>query len=221
LGYSESGAQRKDRLAGLIVELTQNGRKIGEWTLEAAPMEMRLKDAETGKVLGVFSASVPTGNATDEVPLPKALSQRSPGDDLTMPLPEATAEISATIDVEAELWVRSGAQWQRRGALKPGQKAQFMGAKVRLKKNGVLVVEPGPSLSGGAELPNGGDREIHAGQEPLRFPPGTSVILTTAQGGGFYVKNRLGDTGFRPIVEHNSDGVSPTNTYIPPASDLG
>jgi hypothetical protein len=208
-------------LAGLIVELTQNGRKIGEWTLEAAPVEMRLKDAETGKVLGVFSASLPTDKATDEVPLPKALSQRPSGDDLTMPLPEATPAISATIDVEAELWMRTETQWQRRGALKPGQKAQFMGAKVRLKKNGVLVVEPGPSLSGGAELPSGESREIHASQEPLRFPPGTSVILTTPQGWGFYVKNRLGDTGFRPIVEHNSDWVSPTNTYIPPASDLG
>ena len=183
-------------------------------------MEMRLKDADTGKVLGVFSAAVPTGVATDEVPIPK-VSQRAPGDDLTMPMPEATGEISTTIDVEAELWVRSGTQWQRRGALKPGQRAQFMGSKIRLKKNGVLVVEPGPSLSGGAELPSGGDREIHAGQEPLRFPPGTSVILTTPSGLGFYVKNRLGDTGFRPIVEHSSDWVSPTKTYVPPASDLG
>jgi hypothetical protein len=221
LSYPDHGAQRKIELAGLIVELTQEGRKIGEWTLEAAPLEMRLKDAETGKVLGVFSASAPTDVPTDEVPLPKVLSQRPFGDDLTMPLPEATGEISTAIDVEAELWVRGGRQWQRRGALKPGQKAQFLGAKVRLKKNGVLVVEPGPSLSGGAELPSGGDREIHAGQAPLRFPPGTSVILTSSEGMGFYVKNRLGDTGFRTIVEHNSDWVSPTNTYVPPASDLG
>lgn len=211
-------------MAGLILELTQNGQKIGEWSLEAAPVEMRLKDAETGKLVAVFSAAsaefLPQQGEsnTDELPVP--VSHRPLGDDLTMPLPEATAEISASIDVEAELWVRMGSQWQRRGALKPGQKASFLGAKVRLKRNGVLVVEPGPSLSGGAELPNGGEREIHAGQEPMRFPPGTSVILTAPQGRGFYVKNRLGDTGFRAIVEHSSDGVFPTNTYVPPTSDL-
>ena len=214
-------------MAGLILKLTQNGRLLGRWSLEGAPLEMSLTDAETGKVVANFTATAP-GQEADELPLPTELTPllRNPGDDLTMPLPEsgeaaARVESSATIDVEADLWVRRGDRWQKRGSLRPGQKASFLGSKVRLKRNGVLVVEPGLELSGGAELPNGGELEIHSGQESLRFPPGTSVILTSPHGRGFYIKNRLGDTGFRPIVEHSSDVSSSTNTYIPPSSDWG
>jgi hypothetical protein len=216
------------RLAGLVLRLTQNGRLLGRWSLSGAPLEMCLTDAESGEVVGVFSAALPERERSDELPVPTQVSgpERIPGDDLTMPLPETQVhaggkEVSATIDVEAELWVRSRGQWQKRGVLKPGQKASFVGSKVRLKRNGVLVVEPGPTLSGGADLPTGGELEIHVGQEPLRFPPGTSVILTSPEGGGFYVKSRLGDTGFRTIVEHSTDWVSPTNTYVPPSSDWG
>jgi hypothetical protein len=208
-------------VAGLVLELTQNGRSLGRWTLGESPIEMFLTDAETGKVVGVFSAASPFNDASEKLFSADDVAVRVPGDDLTMPLPEPTGEISATIDVEAELWVRSGAQWQRRGVLKPGQKASFHGAKIRLKKNGVLVVNPGPSLSGGAELPGGREQQIKECSEPFRFPPGTSVILTSSLGLGFYIKNRLGENGFRPIVEHNNDWVSPSKTYIPPSSDLG
>ena len=208
-------------MAGLILELTQNGRSLGRWTLGDSPIEMRLTDPETGKVVGVFSAVSPRDSAPEELFSADEAAVRFPGDDLTMPLPEPTGEISATIDVEAELWVRSSAQWQRRGVLKPGQKASFHGAKVRLKKNGVLVVDPGVSLSGGAELPGGREQQIKECSEPLRFPPGTSVVLTSPQGLGFYIKNRLGENGFRPIVERHADLISPPKTYIPPSSDLG
>jgi hypothetical protein len=189
--------------------------------LGEAPIEMCLTDAETGKVVGIFSAASPFNNTSEKLFSADEVAVRVPGDDLTMPLPEPTGEIDPTIDVEAELWVRSSAQWQRRGVLKPGQKASFHGAKVRLKNNGVLVVDPGPSLSGGAELPGGREQQIKECSESLRFPPGTSVILTSPQGLGFYIKNRLGENGFRPIVEHNTDWVSPSKTYTPPSSDLG
>ena len=156
----------------------------------------------------------------DELPLVPSMT-RPAGDDLTMPLPESEdwKEASMPVDVSAELWTRSGGRWQQRGRIQAGQKARYGDALVRLKKNGELVVMPGESLSGGADLPNGMDMEILAGRKAHRFPPGSSVILTSPQGKGFYVKSQLGETGFRPIVEHSSDWAVENANYVPPSSD--
>ena len=201
------------------LRVTQNGRVVGEFSLEDGELALEVRDDSSGRVVLQLQATAP-GSALDELPIVKPMT-RPEGDDLTMPLPETEdwKEESMPVDVSAELWTRSGGRWQQRGRINAGQKARYGDALVRLKKNGELVVIPGEGLSGGADLPNGMDMEILAGRKAHRFPPGSSVILTSPQGKGFYVKSQLGETGFRPIVEHSSDWAVESASYVPPSSD--
>ena len=196
----------------LRLQLLQNGRVLGEWSVEPGETVLQVVDPETGVVLGQVATS---GLGT----LPSPEVDEEP--ELTLPLEESTPSTADSASVAfAELWVRTSGGWQKQGVLRTGQKATYGQAKVRLRQGGELVVVSGSSLSGGAELPSGGDLAIESGSRPHCFPPGTSVILTDAKGHGFFVKSRLGDHGFREVVERTGQSPGDSSGYRPPLSDL-
>lgn len=196
----------------LRLQLLQNGRLLGEWSVEPGETLLRVVDPETGRELGQIASSglghEPAHEAEEEP-------------ELTLPIepPRSTAEGEAQV-AYAELWVRCGQGWQKRGTLRIGQKATYGQAVVRLRRGGELLVQPGRRLSGGAELPSGGDLQIEQGDGHHCFPPGTSVILTDETGHGLFVKSRLGDEGFRSVVEKIGKLYEDSSGYQPPVSDL-
>jgi hypothetical protein len=196
----------------LRLQLQHNGQVLGEWTVTAGETVVRVIDPDTGRELGQL-ASRGLGLSTES----KAEEEEP---ELTLPLEAGTASRERHSSVAfAELWVRSARGWQKQGALRVGQKATYGSAKVRLRQGGELVVSPGPRFFGGAELPSGGSLEISAGDRPLGLPPGTSVFLSDAQGYGFFVKSRLGDWGFREVVERTGQRFDNSGRYEPPVSD--
>lgn len=204
----------------ITLQLLQNGQLLGEWALAPGELELRLRDPQTGQEIAVMTAKGVPG-VWDELNR-ESLYESEVEHELTMPLEEIDLPDPTNVsDVEAELWTRSDRGWQKKGALRMGQKATYGQAVVRLKRTGELVVSPGPRLSGGAELPTGGDIDIPEGSPAHRFPPGTSVILTSPSGRGFFVKSCLGDLGFRPIVERTREADISLSTYVPPHSDWG
>ena len=203
----------------LTLHMLIDGEMVAEWTLPAENVELSLRDPQTGQELAVLR---PQGlvNRHAECELEPIGEQSEP--ELTLPLEdEGLTPESSELSVEAELWTRSPRGWQKRGSLKMGQKATYGEALVRLKRSGELVVTPGPWLSGGAELPAGGDLHIPAGKQSHRFPPGTSIILTSPRGRGFFVKSQLGDVEHRPVVERTREAQVTQSSYQPPLSDLG
>ena len=213
-------------LAGLILQLSQDGQVIGRWELGEKPLKMTLEDPETGQVVGEFTAAGPELDSFyDDVTSIHDVAEHE--EDLWSP----EQQIGTTSDpspstpedlaiFEAEMWLRSTTgQWQKSAVLQVGQKACYRDARIRLKVDGSLVVEPGKCFSGGAELPEGGEQTIEPGQKASRFPFGTGVILTAPSGHGFYVKTRRIETDGRPLVEHHSRWSGPSNSYEPPSSD--
>jgi len=211
-------------LAGLILQLSQDGQVIGRWELNGKPLNMTLEDPETGQIVGEFVASAPELDSFyDDVTSIHAVTEHeedlwSSEQEKESVRPELAAD--GCEGMEAEMWLRSTTgQWQKSATLRVGEKARYRDASVRLKRDGSLVVEPGRCFSGGAELPQGGEQTIVPGQAPTRFPFGTGVILTTPSGHGFYVKTRRNEAEDRPLVEHHSNWSGESNAYEPPSSD--
>ena len=196
----------------LRLQLLQNGKVLGEWTVDAGETVLRVVDPDTGIELGLLKASglgLSRGADAEEEP------------ELTLPIEEPTQRMGNHSSVAfAELWVRSARGWQKQGMLRVGQKATYGSATVRLRRGGELVVSPGPRLFGGAELPSGGSLQISAGDRPHSFSPGTSVYLSDVRGHGLFVKSRLGDRGFREVVERTGRTLDNSKRYEPPISDL-
>ena len=213
-------------LAGLILQLSQDGQVIGRWELGGKPLKMTLEDPETGQVVGEFTAAGPDLDSFyDDVTSIRDDSDHEEDLWSAEQQVEKTAGLvgdnaSEFSSFEAEIWLRSSTgQWQKSATLQVGQKACYRDARIRLKEDGSLVVEPGQCFSGGAELPEGGEQTIEPGQQATRFPFGTGVILTAASGHGFYVKTRRTETDSRPLVEHHSNWSGVHNSYEPPSSD--
>ena len=197
----------------LRLQLLQNGQVLGEWSVDPGETVVRVMDPETGRELGRISSSgLGVGMLEPEL-------EEEP--ELTLPIEESVPAVPDRVHVaSAELWVRSSRGWQKRGMLRTGQKATYGSATIRLRQAGELVVHPGALLSGGAELPSGGDLQISQGDRSHSFPPGTSVILTDVRGFGVFVKSRLGDRGFREVVERTGQSIDDSREYEPPISDL-
>ena len=94
----------------------------------------------------------------------------------------------------AEVWVRRRSEWRAGGQLSPGQRAVARGGWVRFGEDGVLMVDPGPSLEGSATLLDGAVVELAPGSGPRRLSPGASVLL------------REGDYGLYVRAEAPADG---------------
>ena len=202
----------------LTLHMLLNGETVAEWVLPAGKVELSLRDAHTGQEVAILRPQGLVGRLDERELEPVG---EHPEPELTLPLEElCLASENSETHVEAELWTRSSRGWQKRGILKVGQKATYGEAIVRLKRSGDLVVTPGPRLTGGAELPVGGDLHIPAGHQVHRFPPGTSMILTSPCGRGFFVKSQLGDVEHRPVVERTRQTQVTQSTYKPPPSDL-
>lgn len=97
----------------------------------------------------------------------------------------------------AEVWVRRQSEWRSGGSLKPGQRAVSRGGWVRLRRDGCLVVRPGPSLSGSATLADGSAVDIDRDVPPLELPAGASVLLRAGEY-GLYVRTEAWSGGGRP-----------------------
>ena len=96
---------RTDKQSGILVEIRQGGRLIAALPLGAEPIEVTLRDLQSGLPLGTLSARGPTFGHMDERPLPRLA--RAPEDDITMPLPEPQSphryrQSEPTGDLDAE-----------------------------------------------------------------------------------------------------------------------
>lgn len=87
----------------------------------------------------------------------------------------------------AEVWVRRRSEWRSGGQLSPGQRAVARGGWVRFGEDGVLVVDPGPTLDGTATLLDGAVVELAPGSGPRRLSAGASVLLREGDY-GLYVR---------------------------------
>jgi len=74
-------------MARLVLKIRRGNQVIGSWSLGDQPLEMVIEDAQTGQVLGRFTAE-----GSDETTLHPISATRSDGDDLTMPLPESAPQ---------------------------------------------------------------------------------------------------------------------------------
>ena len=98
----------------------------------------------------------------------------------------------------AEVWVRRQSEWRSGGHLRPGQRAIARGGWVRLRRDGRLVVRPGPSLSGSATLVDGKALDIAKDVPPMELPAGASVLLRAGEY-GIYVRSEAYSAGGLPI----------------------
>ena len=96
---------RTDKQSGILVEIRQGGRLIAALPLGTEPIEVTLRELQSGLPLGTLSARGPTFGRMDERPLPRLA--RAPEDDITMPLPEPQStyrygQSEPTGDLDAE-----------------------------------------------------------------------------------------------------------------------
>ena len=97
----------------------------------------------------------------------------------------------------AEVWVRRESEWRSGGSLKPGQRAVSRGGWVRLRRDGALIVRPGPSLAGSATLLDGATVEIATDVPPVELPAGASVLLRSGEY-GLYIRSETLTGGGQP-----------------------
>jgi hypothetical protein len=195
----------------LILQVRRGNMLLGSWTLGAEPLELTLKDAETGADVALFTAQLPSGEEETFIrSSPRSSPHRPPSDDLTMPLPELTSETSALERVAedddltmplpdpmeeveqpargAEVWRRVGQSWQIAGRLPPGHQLTAFGGTVALRRRGAVIVTPGPSLSGSATLPDGQVQTIDPGSVARTLPAGVSIMLRSGED-GIYIRS--------------------------------
>jgi|GEM_PF-3936270 len=188
-------------MADLKLVLTRAGEVLGEWDLSDGDLAISLEDLKTGENVATFTASASTTERTEVGPTAalQALDSveskdldRNPGDDFTMPLPEGylfdherpPLHESRAQHGFVDVWSRQGGNWRKKGAIRAGQKVRFADGCVRFKREGLLLVEPGPRITGSVELPNGGILPVRQ-LKPMRAPIG-SVVLLTGPGGVAY-----------------------------------
>lgn len=87
------------RPSGILVEIRQGGRLLAALPLGSDPIEVTLRDIQSGLPLGTLSARGPQVGVNDETPVPRLA--RVPDDDFTMPLPESTDTFSRAPTEEA------------------------------------------------------------------------------------------------------------------------
>jgi hypothetical protein len=177
-----------------VLTVRRDGKLLAQWSLDQGPLEMTVTDTRTGEVASTFLATPPVG--TDEIQ--HADGGRQDGDDITLPLPEATASLQRVerqpdtsepvLHDPATVWVQNGGEWRAAGELHPKQRVSTLGGWIKNSKSSRLVVMPGPRLSGSATLPDGRTIEIAAGSEAMSFPPGASVLLGDGEH-GLYVRS--------------------------------
>jgi hypothetical protein len=122
----------------------------------------------------------------------------------------------------AEVWFRRSGEWTPRGALNLGQHVQAFGGMVRCDDNGGLVVLAGPRLHGSATLPSGELRQLHSGQQSVRLPAGTSVIMWCGEQ-GIYVRSNTASESSGPVLDQGPvvyRRPPRSRSWKPPASDL-
>jgi len=87
----------------------------------------------------------------------------------------------------AEVWVRKSSEWRSAGRLVTGQRVRMLGAWMRLRSDGRLVVNPGSRMAGSGTMVDGRHVEIDAGQDAISLPAGASVLLCFKEH-GLYVR---------------------------------
>ncbi len=87
----------------------------------------------------------------------------------------------------AEVWVRKSSEWRSAGRLVTGQRVRMLGAWMRLRPDGRLVVNPGSRMAGSGTMVDGRHVEINAGEDAIALPAGASVLLCF-QEHGLYVR---------------------------------
>jgi hypothetical protein len=119
----------------------------------------------------------------------------------------------------AEVWFRRQGEWTPRGALALGQHVQAFGGMVRCDDTGGLVVLAGPRLHGSATMPSGELRQIDAGQQAVRLPAGTSVILWHGEQGIYVRSNMARDAGADSSDPAAQERSQRSRSWSPPGSD--
>jgi hypothetical protein len=185
-------------MVDLKLVLTRDGEVLGSWDLSDGDLAMSLEDAHTGENVATFTASGAAVEQTEVDPVTAIQStdligpldvDRHPGDDFTMPLPDGhlfdlerpPLHESKVQPGYVDVWSRQGGSWRKKGAIRPGQKVRFADGCVRFKREGSLLVEPGPSFTGCVELPGGGVLPVNR-LKPMRAPIGSVVLLTGPDG---------------------------------------
>jgi hypothetical protein len=185
-------------MVDLKLVLTREGEVLGAWDLADGELSISLEDSNTGANVATFTASASHGDRTEVSPVTSVRSvdlvapgevDRYPGDDFTMPLPDGylfdherpPLDRSKARRGFVDVWSRQGGNWRKKGAIRAGQKVRFAGGCVRFKREGALLVEPGPSFTGSVELPSGGVLPVNR-LKPMRAPVGSVVLLTGPDG---------------------------------------
>jgi len=148
-----------------------------EPTIEATPAT---EEASVAMLIGLEGVQEETTTGGDLLTIERA---RLPDDDFTMPLPEPLGVVRPS-----EVWKRWNQSWAAAGRLQPGEQVTAFGGRVRLSRDGSLLVKSGLKLSGTATLPSGESQEIPPGRRMYIFPPGASVMLRWEES-GIYVRS--------------------------------
>lgn len=167
------------------------------------PADLPTQEASPDRLAGIELLSLDSGtNPTPVARLPVAPS--APEDDLDLEglEDEEEEDLGRPTSVgdavaPAEVWVRRESEWRSGGSLKPGQRAVSRGGWVRLRRDGALVVRPGPSLSGTATMVDGSTVEIGRDEPPVELEPGASVLLRAGEY-GMYVRSEALPGGGMP-----------------------
>jgi hypothetical protein len=150
---------------------------IPEPTIEATPAT---EEASVAMLVGLEGIQEETTTGGELLTIERA---RMLDDDFTMPLPEPLGVVRP-----AEVWKRWNQAWAAAGRLQPGDQVTAFGGRIRLSRDGTLLVKSGMKLSGTATLPSGESQDIPAGRRMYIFPPGASVMLRHEES-GIYIRS--------------------------------
>jgi len=196
----------------LVLQVRRGGVTLGSWSLNGAPLELSLRDPDSGAEVAVFTARAPALPSEPRLPFhgelprldgddltmplpdpggPSLPPAREQGDDLTMPLPDLTdtGKLSAP-SARAEVWRRVNESWEPAGQLPPGHQVTAYGGSVALRRDGTVVVKAGSRLQGSATLPDGRVQPIDQNSPPQNLPAGTTIMLRRGEQ-GIYVRSTM------------------------------
>ncbi len=124
---------------------------------------------------------------------PPSLHPLDESDPETHEVPAPTEDEQPRIQ-PAEVWVRKKSEWRSAGRLVSGQRVRMLGAWMRLRADGRLVVSAGPRMAGSGTMVDGRHVEIIAGQDAISLPPGASVLLCFKEHGLYVRSEPLSDS---------------------------
>jgi len=107
----------------------------------------------------------------------------------------------------AEVWVRKSSEWRSAGRLVTGQRVRMLGAWMRLRPDGRLVVNPGSRMAGSGTMVDGRHVEINAGQDAISLPAGASVLLCFQEHGLYVRTEPLAES--TDSIAYDAEGSSP------------